>query len=103
MPLSLMGLADRLPFASSHCKCCGHVGFGRPRSNLFAKVAVEFSHSLGQKRALPCQQAPVRFVNGRGIGPVSIEVEEPGYGLREFVHAKLESIRCDVASLTPQG
>lgn len=23
MPLSLMGLADWLPFASSHCKCCG--------------------------------------------------------------------------------
>jgi hypothetical protein len=34
MPLSLMGLADRLPFASSHSKCCGHLGFGQPRSNL---------------------------------------------------------------------
>jgi len=33
-PLSLMGLADWLPFAFSHSRCSGHCGFCQPRSYL---------------------------------------------------------------------
>ena len=39
-PLSLMGLADWLPFALSHLKCCGQSGFCQPRSYLFCHHCV---------------------------------------------------------------
>jgi len=32
VPLSLMGLAGRLPIAFAHSRCCSHFGFGQPRS-----------------------------------------------------------------------
>ena len=39
VPLSLMGLAGRLPIALPHSRCCSHFGFGQPRSDLFAIIA----------------------------------------------------------------
>ena len=39
MPLSLMGLAGWLPIAFLHSRCCGPLGFGQPRSDLFAIIA----------------------------------------------------------------
>jgi hypothetical protein len=40
VPLSLMGLADWLPIAFAHSRCCSHIGFGQPRSELFAIICV---------------------------------------------------------------
>ena len=39
VPLSLMGLAGRLPIALAHSRCYGRFGFGQPRSDLFAIIA----------------------------------------------------------------
>jgi len=39
-PLSLMGLADWLPIAFSHSKCCSRSGFSQPRSYLFCHHCV---------------------------------------------------------------
>jgi hypothetical protein len=39
VPLSLMGLAGWHPIAISHLSCCGHFGFGQPRSDLLAIIA----------------------------------------------------------------
>jgi hypothetical protein len=39
VPLSLMGLAGRLPIAFTHSRCYGRFGFGQPRSDLFAIIA----------------------------------------------------------------
>ena len=39
VPLSLMGLAGRLPIAFTHSQCFGRFGFGQPRSDLFAIIA----------------------------------------------------------------
>jgi hypothetical protein len=39
VPLSLMGLASRLPIAFAHSRCYGRFGFGQPRSDLFAIIA----------------------------------------------------------------
>jgi hypothetical protein len=39
-PLSLMGLADWLPIALSHSKCCSRSGFDQPGSYLFCHHCV---------------------------------------------------------------
>jgi hypothetical protein len=69
--------------------CSAKVEFKESRSDYFG------SKESGK------ELVALQFSNGSGIGTGTIEVDEPGYGLRDYKYASLDSLECRVLSLTP--
>lgn len=68
-----MGLADWLPFASSHCKCCGHCGFGQPRSNLFCHHNVISLRCQDGRSRAPWIRSVRKYASPRLLMPSSVD------------------------------